>query len=108
MYGTDVETAYQHNHSDVWLPLEFSNEASFHGVLAYSAAHLAHLRGDPVPALAVIHNLKSIEIINKWLNDPVMMISDAAIAAVLRQTTLEVRLDYRFLLLTFPTIFLLT
>jgi len=93
IYGDTLESEIARTHIDLWMELEFSNEASFHGVLAYSAAHLAYLRSEPTPALAIIHNQEAIRIINHWLQDPVMMISDAAIAAVLRQTSLEVSIS---------------
>jgi len=90
MFGTSLDSAFHHAHTDIWIPLEFSNEASFHGVLAYAAAHLGHLRGEPMPPAALVHNIKSIQLINSWLHEPSMMTSDAAISAVLRQTSLEV------------------
>lgn len=90
MFGIALDSAVPHVQSDMWIPLEFSNQASFHGVLAYASAHLGNLRGESeAPPLAIMHNIKSIQIINSWLNDTSMATSDAAIAAVLRQTTME-------------------
>jgi len=90
IYGGTLESETARTHMDLWMNLEFANEASFHAALAYSAAHLAYLRSEPTPTLAIMHNQKAIGIINNWLEDPVMMISDAAISAVLRLTSLEV------------------
>ena len=94
MFGGSIDSETARSHLDLWIKLEFANEASFHGVLAYSVAHLAYLRREPTPALAILHNQKAIEVINHWLKDPVMMVSDAAISAVSRQTSLEVSLPH--------------
>jgi hypothetical protein len=89
MYGAKNGPAI-HESINVWIQLEFTNEASFHGVLAYSAAHLSRIRGLPVPPLAIMHNMKAIQVINNLLEDPSMMTSDAAIAGVLRLVSMEV------------------
>jgi hypothetical protein len=92
MFGDGLNSASYHGHTQVWVPLDISNEASFHGALAYHSAHLRHLHGESKASpQALTHNLKSIELINSWLSDPSLMISDMAITAVLRQLTLEVR-----------------
>jgi len=74
-----------HQHTSLWLPLDFSNEASFHTVLAYAALHQAVLRGEAASPMAIMHKTKAIQIINQWLEDPARATSDATIAAVLRQ-----------------------
>jgi hypothetical protein len=90
MYGRGLDSSLQHPHFDIWIPLEFANEASFHGALSYAAAHLGHLRGEGIPPLALLHSIKSTELINSWLGDPSMVVSDAAISAVMRLTSFEV------------------
>jgi hypothetical protein len=80
-----------HQHTSLWLPLDFSNEASFHTVLAYAALHQAVLRGEAASPMAIMHKTKAIQIINQWLEDPARATSDATIAAVLRQIVIEVR-----------------
>lgn len=75
---------------DIWLPLDLSNPASFYGLLAHSAAHLAHLYGERDSAEPLRYNAQAVSILNLWVNDPDRALSDDTFAAVLRLLIFEV------------------
>ncbi|KAK9481616.1 fungal-specific transcription factor domain-containing protein [Lipomyces starkeyi] len=74
---------------DVWFPLDLSNAASFNGIMAHSAAHLAHLHGGTYSADALRYKEEALSIINTWLTDPTRALSDETFAAVVRLLTFE-------------------
>ncbi|KAI9745234.1 MAG: hypothetical protein M1818_001512 [Claussenomyces sp. TS43310] len=74
---------------DVWIPMDFSNPASFHGMLAHSASHLAYLRGEKSSIQAMVHKLEATRLINQWLCDPAKETSDDVMSATLRLLTFE-------------------
>ncbi|RFU35949.1 hypothetical protein B7463_g417, partial [Scytalidium lignicola] len=74
---------------EVWIPIDFSNAASFHGMLAHAAAHLACLRGESISSAAIEHKLEALRLVNNWLQDPVLAVSDDAFSAVLGLLTFE-------------------
>lgn len=76
---------------DLYIPVDLSQAASVHAVLAHSASHMAYLRqerSDSVTALT--HKMAAIRLVNKSLNDPVKAVSDENISAVMRLLTFEV------------------
>lgn len=75
---------------DVWLPLDFSNAASFNAMLAHTAAHLAHLQGEIDSTEALKYNAEAIGIINQWLIEETSTLGDDIVAAVVRLLVLEV------------------
>ncbi|KAK9242245.1 hypothetical protein V1506DRAFT_548196 [Lipomyces tetrasporus] len=77
--------------AEVWIPDAFSNEASFQGMLAYAAAHMAHLRRQGGGAEYTIYKIEAIRCIQKLLNDATAALSDSAVSAILRQISIEVR-----------------
>ncbi|KAK9238498.1 hypothetical protein V1525DRAFT_400690 [Lipomyces kononenkoae] len=77
--------------AEIWIPDAFSNDASFQGMLAYAAAHLAHLRRQDSGAEYTIHKIEAISSIQKLLNDTTAALSDSAISAILRQISIEDR-----------------
>ncbi|KAJ9248821.1 transcriptional regulator family: Fungal Specific TF [Paecilomyces variotii] len=74
---------------DIWLPLDLSNPASFYGLLAHSAAHLAHLYGERDSAEPLRYKAQAVSILNLWVNDPDRALSDDTFAAVLRLLIFE-------------------
>lgn len=76
---------------DIWLPLDLSNPASFYGLLAHSAAHLACLYGESDSAESLKYKSQAVSILNVWVNDPERALNDDTFAAVLRLLILEVR-----------------
>ncbi|KAE9373599.1 hypothetical protein N431DRAFT_374176 [Stipitochalara longipes BDJ] len=79
--------------TDVWIPEALSNEASFQGMLSYAAAHLGHLSGRDSGVQGIIYKIKSIAAIQNLLNNDETMLSDNAVAAVLRQISIEDRFE---------------
>lgn len=81
---------------DVWFPLDLSNPASFNGIMAHSAAHLAHYYGGMTPTCgtnsseALKFKADAVKILTHWVNDPEKALSNAAFAAVVRLLTFEV------------------
>lgn len=75
---------------DVWFPLDLSNAASFNGMLAHSAAHLAYLRGEKHSMEVLKYKVEAVSLVNKWLRDESTMLSDHTFAAVVRLLTFEV------------------
>jgi len=59
-------------------------------VLAHSASHVAHLRGERNSIKAITHKMAAIHLVNDYLSDPVKAVSDEAFSAVLRLLTFEV------------------
>jgi hypothetical protein len=77
--------------SNVYVPIDLSDQASTHATLAHSASHLAYLHGKPSSISALSHKSAAIKLINESLNDPKAAVSDGILAAVLRLLTFEVR-----------------
>jgi Fungal specific transcription factor domain len=77
--------------TEVWISEALSNEASFQGMLSFAAAHLGHLSGRDSGVQGTMYKLKSIAAIQNLLNNDETMLSDYAVAAVLRQISIEVR-----------------
>ncbi|GAD99542.1 NAD dependent epimerase/dehydratase, putative [Paecilomyces variotii No. 5] len=74
---------------DIWLPLDLSNPASFYGLLAHSAAHLAYLYGERDSAEPLTYKSQAVSILNIWVNDPDRALNDDTFAAVLRLLIFE-------------------
>ncbi|KAB8238030.1 uncharacterized protein BDW43DRAFT_262897 [Aspergillus alliaceus] len=80
---------------DVWFPLDLSNAASFYGIMAHSAAHLAHLYAGMNPVRgtkstdALRYKAEAVRILTTWMTDPEKSLSNDAFAAVLRLLTFE-------------------
>ncbi|KAE8376119.1 hypothetical protein BDV26DRAFT_294351 [Aspergillus bertholletiae] len=80
---------------DVWFPLDLSNAASFYGIMAHSAAHLAHLYAGMNPAKgtsstdALKYKAEAVSILSTWMADPEKSLSNDAFAAVIRLLTFE-------------------
>ncbi|KAN0098425.1 hypothetical protein V8E51_014088 [Hyaloscypha variabilis] len=79
--------------TEVWIPEALSNEASFQGMLSFAAAHLGHLSGRDSGVQGTMYKLKSIAAIQNLLNNDETMLSDYAVAAVLRQISIEDRFE---------------
>ncbi|KAE9371581.1 hypothetical protein N431DRAFT_545797 [Stipitochalara longipes BDJ] len=75
--------------SNVYVPIDLSNEASIHATLAHAAMHMAYLLGKPSSIPALHHKSAAIRLINESLNDPEIAVSDGTLAAVLRMLTFE-------------------
>ncbi|GMG04757.1 unnamed protein product [Aspergillus oryzae var. brunneus] len=81
---------------DVWFPLDLSNAASFYGIMAHSAAHLAHLYAGMNPSRgtsstdALKYKSEAVRILSTWMADPEKSLSNDAFAAVIRLLTFEV------------------
>ncbi|KAH8810778.1 hypothetical protein F5884DRAFT_780334 [Xylogone sp. PMI_703] len=88
MFDQSIEQSFNPMR-EVWVPIDFSNAASFHGMLAHAAAHVAYLKGESVSAAAIEHKLEALRLVNNWLQDPVLAISDDAFSAVLGLLTFE-------------------
>lgn len=78
---------------DVWFPLDLSNAASFYGMLAHAAAHLSYLRGQKHAVEVLKYKAEAVSLINKWMTDQEMALSDTTFAAVVRLLTFEVKLS---------------
>lgn len=76
---------------EIWLPLDLSNAASFNAIMAHSAAHLARMQGQYRSDTALEFKTEAMRIVNLWMADPVLCLSDEVVAAVLRLLTYEVR-----------------
>ncbi|KAE8356982.1 hypothetical protein BDV28DRAFT_126013 [Aspergillus coremiiformis] len=80
---------------DVWFPLDLSNAASFYGIMAHSAAHLAQLYTGMNPAKgtssidALRYKAEAVRILSTWMADAEKSLSNDAFAAVLRLLTFE-------------------
>lgn len=75
---------------DLYIPVDLSQEAATHAVLAHSASHMAHLRGERNSIKAITHKMAAIHLVNEYLSDPLKAVSDEAFSAVLRLLTFEV------------------
>jgi hypothetical protein len=75
---------------DLYIPVDLSQEADTHAVLAHSASHVADLRGERNSIKAITHKMATIHLVNEYLNDPVKAVSNEAFSAVLRLLTFEV------------------
>lgn len=75
---------------DLYVPIDLSQEAATHAVLAHAACHVAYLRGERQSIKAITHKMAAIHLVNEYLNDPVKSVSDEAFSAVLRLLTFEV------------------
>jgi hypothetical protein len=76
---------------DLYIPVDLSQVASVHGILAHSASHMAYLRQEKSNSLqALNHKMRAIQLVNEALNDPVRGVSDDIVSAVLRLLTFEV------------------
>lgn len=80
---------------DVWFPLDLSNAASFYGIMAHSAAHMAYLRGQGKNGIVEVlkYKTEAVSLINKWMHDRDMALSDSTFAAVIRLLTFEVSFE---------------
>lgn len=81
---------------DLYIPVDLSQPATVHAVLAHSASHMAFLRqerSDSVKALT--HKMASIRLVNESLNDPLKAVSNENLSAVMRLLTFEVRVFFR-------------
>jgi hypothetical protein len=76
--------------SNLYVPIDLSNQAWTHATLAHAAIHMAHLYGKSSSISALNHKSAAIKLINKSLNDPKTAVSDDTLAAVLRMLTFEV------------------
>jgi len=76
---------------NVYIPIDLSNQASTHVILAHAAIHLAYLSGKSASISALHHKTAAIKLINESLNDSELAVSDDTLAAVLRVLTFEVR-----------------
>lgn len=76
--------------SNLYVPINLSDQATTHATLAHSANHMAYLHGQPSPISALSHKIAAIKLVNEALNDPEIAVSDGTIAAVLRLVTFEV------------------
>lgn len=76
---------------DVWFPLDLSNAASFYGMMAHAAAHLAYLRGEKNSVEVLKFKSEATSLVNRWLSNSATMLSDHTFAAVVRLMTFEVR-----------------
>ncbi|KAL1965840.1 hypothetical protein VTN77DRAFT_5161 [Rasamsonia byssochlamydoides] len=74
---------------DVWFPLDLSNAASFNGMLAHSAAHLAYLRGEKHSMEVLKYKAEAVSLVNRWLQNEETALSDHTFAAVVRLLTFE-------------------
>jgi hypothetical protein len=75
---------------DVWFPLDLSNAASFNGMMAHSAAHLAYLRGERHSIEVLKYKSEAVSQVNRWLQNENTALSDHTFAAVVRLLTFEV------------------
>ena len=90
---------------DIWMPLDLSNIASFHGIMAHAAAHLSEIQHKDIGPETLRYKTVIIELVNRWLGNPDTAFQDEVFAAVLRLFTFEVcqtlaPLDYRLQVLT--------
>lgn len=76
---------------DIWLPLDFSNAASFNVCMAHAAAHLERAQGQRCSTTALEFKLEAVQIISGWIQNKAKALSDDMFAAVLRLLTYEVR-----------------
>ncbi|EED13434.1 hypothetical protein TSTA_059210 [Talaromyces stipitatus ATCC 10500] len=74
---------------DVWFPLDLSNAASFYGIMAHSAAHLAYLHGQKHAVEVLKYKSEAVSLINQWMQDEKTALEDATFAAVVRLLTFE-------------------
>lgn len=75
---------------EVWLPMDFSNIASFNAMMAHAAAHLAYLHGEGNSPAAFKYKVNAVSIIAEWLGDPAKALSDETLIAVVRLLMFEV------------------
>lgn len=76
--------------TEIWMPLDLSNAASFNGILAHAAADLMRFEGGRSNPELLKYKTEAIETINKWLGDTVNAITDDVFAGVVRLLTFEV------------------
>lgn len=75
---------------DIWIPLDLSNAASFHGILAHAAADLNGRREDAAKSEVLKFKTEAIGTINLWLSTSTTAIKDEVFAGVVRLLTFEV------------------
>ncbi|KAI2710107.1 transcriptional regulator family: Fungal Specific TF [Penicillium roqueforti] len=75
--------------TEIWMPLDLSNAASFNGILAHAAADLMRFEGGRSNPELLKYKTEAIETINKWLGDTVNAITDDVFAGVVRLLTFE-------------------
>lgn len=61
-----------------------------HIMLGYGIHHMARLRGQKEPSIAIKYKTEGMRVINKRLNDPTQALSDGNIGAVASLTSHEV------------------
>ena len=72
MFDTDTPSSLNLNFNpmrDVWFPLDLSNAASFYGIMAHSAAHLAYLHGQKDAVEVLKYKSEAVSLINCWMQD---------------------------------------
>ncbi|PCG90038.1 Protein of unknown function DUF3468 [Penicillium occitanis (nom. inval.)] len=92
MFDTDTPSSLNLNFNpmrDVWFPLDLSNAASFYGIMAHSAAHLAYLHGQEDAVEVLKYKSEAVSLINRWMQDEKTALDDATFAAVVRLLTFE-------------------
>lgn len=62
-------------------------------VLGFTIENYARCRGEPEPAVAIVHKANAMRLISKRLEDPHRALSDESIGAVACLTSHEVRID---------------
>ncbi|CAK7237835.1 catalase A [Sporothrix eucalyptigena] len=82
-------TASSNPMRDVWFPLDLSNAASFNAIMAHAAAHLAHQQGVSHSVEALQFKAEAVRIVNVWMAQAVLALSDQAFAAVIRLLSYE-------------------
>lgn len=75
---------------DIWMPLDLSNIASFNGIMAHAAAHLSQIRYKDISPEALSYKTETIELVNRWIGNPMTAFKDETFAAVLRLLSFEV------------------
>lgn len=99
MFDTETSSSLNINFNpmrDVWFPLDLSNAASFYGIMAHSAAHLAYLQGQKDAVEVLRYKSEAVSLINQWMQNEKTALDDATFAAVVRLLTFEVGRVYYF------------
>ncbi|EEA18698.1 hypothetical protein TMatcc_010764 [Talaromyces marneffei ATCC 18224] len=92
MFDTDTPSSLNLNFNpmrDVWFPLDLSNAASFYGMMAHAAAHLAYLHGQKDAVEVLKYKSEAVSLINHWMQDEKTALGDATFAAVVRLLSFE-------------------
>lgn len=106
VYDTDTPSSLSLTFNpmrDVWFPLDLSNAASFYGIMAHAAAHLAYLRGQKYAAEVLKYKSEAVSLVNQWMQDEKTALADATFAAVVRLLTFEVGSSFLFFSVLFLT-----